>query len=88
LKSAFSTITHGARGPQLSLPIIPKGDRKVLAILNCSEHGMQEHERIGIWLQDVSANGERYVRVERHTLEKIELNDVYDFSRYASISTC
>lgn len=47
---------------------------------------MQEQERIEIWLQDVSTNGGRYVRVERDALEKIEMNDVHEIAICANIS--
>jgi hypothetical protein len=74
------------KGLHLSLPIIQKTDRRVLAILNCADLGQENNERIAIWLRDVSTNGGRYVRVERQTLKRIPLSTVLMEAGYASIS--
>jgi hypothetical protein len=74
------------KGLHLSLPIIQKEDRRVLAILNCSDLGQEDEERIAIWLRDVSTNGGRYIRVERQKLERIPLSTVLMSAMYSSIS--
>jgi hypothetical protein len=74
------------KGLHLSLPIIQKEDRRVLAILNCSDLGQENNQRIAIWLRDVSTNGGRYIRVERQNLERIPLSTVFMSAMYSSIS--
>jgi hypothetical protein len=74
------------KGLHLSLPIIQKSDRRVLAILNCADIGQEDNERIAIWLRDVSTNGGRYIRVERQTLKRMPLSTVLMEAGYASIS--
>jgi hypothetical protein len=75
------------KGLHLSLPIIKKGDRKVLAILNCTDISDEVDQRMAIWLRDVSTNGGRYIRVERQKLERIPLSTVLRSAKYASISS-
>jgi hypothetical protein len=75
------------KGLHLSLPIIKKEDRKVLAILNCADIRDEGDQRIAIWLRDVSTNGGRYIRIERQKLERIPLSTVLKSARYASISS-
>jgi hypothetical protein len=60
------------KGLHLSLPIIQNQERRVLAILNCSEFGEEDGERIAIWLRDVSTNGGRYIRVERQSWRRYQ----------------
>jgi hypothetical protein len=74
------------KGLHLSLPIIKKKDRRVLAILNCSDLGQETEQRIAIWLCDVSTNGGRYIRVERQKFERIPLSTVFMSAMYSSIS--
>jgi hypothetical protein len=74
------------KGLHLSLPVIYKPDGRVLAILNCSRLGNENRERIAIWLRDVSTNGGRYIRVERHTFEIISLDVITRSAVYSSIS--
>jgi hypothetical protein len=74
------------KGLHLSLPIIQKGDRRVLAILNCSDLGQETEQRIAIWLHDVSTNGGRYIRVKRQQFERIPLSTVFMSAMYSSIS--
>jgi hypothetical protein len=75
------------KGLHLSLPIIKKGDRKVLAILNCTDISDEVDQRMAIWLRDVSTNGGRYIRVERQKLERVPLSTVLRSAKYASISS-
>lgn len=74
------------KGLHLTLPTIPDGTRQFLAVLACSEYGREEQERLAIRLRDVSANGGRYVRVDRHKLEKVTMVDIMRSARYSSIS--
>jgi hypothetical protein len=74
------------KGLHLPLAIIQKGDDNVLAVLNCTYVGREDHERIAIWLRDVSTNGGRYVRIKRQNLEKIPLETVLMEAMYESIS--
>lgn len=74
------------KGLHLALPVIPQGNGGVLAILNCSTKGAEERSRLVIWLQDVSMNGGRYVRVKRRTLGIISLGTTLEVARYSRIT--
>lgn len=72
------------KGLHLSLPLIRKQNRRFLAILGCTEVGQEEH-RIAIWLEDISTNGGRYIRVEADKLEMVPLKVIMLHSGFEDV---
>lgn len=74
------------KGLHMALPMVSKGNRRFLAVLNCAPHGKEDEERFAIWLRDVSVNGGRYVRFDRQKLEKITLAEIMNVTNQAKYS--
>jgi hypothetical protein len=87
LDSIRTPMVFNNKGLHLSLPIIQlsEEERTVLAILNCCDYARETRERLAICLRDVSTNGGRYVRIERHTLETLSLPVILSTAAYSSI---
>ncbi|KAF3035804.1 hypothetical protein E8E12_004304 [Didymella heteroderae] len=74
------------KGLHMALPIISKGNRRVVTVLDCGPHGKEDEERFAIWLRDVSVNGGRYVRVDHQKLETLKLAEIMSLPSRAKYS--
>ena len=78
-------IVFNNKGLHLSLPVVDMGNRKLLATLGCTIAGKEDH-RYTIWLQDVSTNNGRFVRIKGLQLEPL-LPYFESLARYRLLST-
>ena len=65
-------IVLNNKGLHLALPLEKAPNGRTAAILGCTKRG-KSHQLLAIWLQDVSANGGRYVRVRGFDLIRLSL---------------
>lgn len=72
------------KGLHLALPLI-RENKRVLAILGCTEAG-EDHHRLAIELLDVSTNGGRFVRVEWNFLEMVPMETILSKAEYQQLS--
>lgn len=56
-------ISFNNKGLHLSLPVLRMRHRRLLAVLGCTIAGLED-QRFAIWLQDISTNDGRYVRIK------------------------
>lgn len=88
LEGIRTAVTFNNKGLHLALPLAKPSNRFTLAlplakssngptpaILGCTKRGMSG-QFLAIWLQDVSANGGRYVRVRKDEFNSVSLVSV------------
>lgn len=71
LQGIRTPITFDNKGLHLSLPVVRSTQRQLLAVLGCTVAG-QEDSRFAIWLQDISTNDGRYVRIKDLALQRLD----------------
>lgn len=74
------------KGLHVALPIISKGNRRFLAVLDCAPYGKEDEERFAVWLRDVSVNGGRYVRFDHQKLGILTLAEIMSITSRAKYS--
>ncbi|KAF1931939.1 HET-domain-containing protein [Didymella exigua CBS 183.55] len=77
-------ILFNNKGLHLSLPVLQRSDRRLIAILGCTTED-QSSKWLAVWLQDISQNDGRYVRI--NNIQHVTDREVRSGAYFQDITT-